>query len=235
MDKKVNAYIKSIVNKSNLNGQQRNDLEEYLKCTFEEHYNNYISQNISSELALNKALDKLGTPSEFLLDLEGISTNKVNKTIQFTSIVIITINLLAIILANINNSSVVNQLPDTFYESFLTFFNINIRYNIPQIIMKEEIARVFIIAMFFIPIGFFLPLVINKINVKRYMIYAYILLVSIIEFLKIFMISNPRLIWIIFNFLACFIGYVILKVFILIFSTTKSLKNKDITKLKAVE
>ena len=221
MDKKVNSYIKSITNKTNLNREQKRDLEEYLKCSFEENYNNYISQNISSELALNKALDELGNPSEFLFELEDINTNKVNKIIQFISIAALTLGLLAIILANNNNATVVNQLADTFNEAVLTFFNINIGYKIPEVIIQEELLRIFTITMLFVPIGFFLPLAINKINSERYIIYSYVFLVCIFELSKIFMISNPRLIYIILNLIACCIGYFILKIFNLLFLKIK--------------
>lgn len=222
MNSYVDKYIDKIIRKANLSKEEKSDLKECLHSTFNIKYDNYIAEGLDKDIALNKALTDLGTEKEFLTELNS-NIHTIPKIKQQLAIILLGITLFFLI---VTTSVCYTFSPNFCYQltNLIPFRMIVLR------IVNSHIDGFTIIelsvAAFFIPIGYLIPLALNRMHNVSYNIKVFIFVVILFEVVKlIFRFGMCHIDYAIVNFIFCLLGYYLLNVTIKLIKKIKRGSN----------
>ncbi|WP_436513046.1 hypothetical protein [Clostridium thermobutyricum] len=220
MNKKISKYLKKIVSNTNLNAKERKCLYESLSSNFNERYSDYIETGMNKELAFENAKNEIGDIKEFEIELNK-NINCINPKLQYIAIFFSAIFIMLCLITSFTNGDVFE------YHIFQFRYLLNLKYILLGLVPfaylpfmlnylnSSLISNYFIVFIFYIPVGIFVPIALNRINNFRYNLKIFFFFALIIEISKFFGTARATTTLLLINVFLCIIGYMLTK---LIFS-----------------
>ncbi len=229
MNKEIDRLVSKMVKNLDYSMKIRKDL----KLQFLDHINNlkdeYIQKGLSEREAINNAIKDFGKGEEIIESL-NIPNSKINKSIKLVmsalfilSLMLVTVFFISPITNEAQTISIMRNSPDK--AMYLVTIKLIPFKTLVKLFSHDTTPYTpgFLNIFFFIPIGLFIPFILNKYFNKEYIIKSIGLFVLGIQIIRIFLpVGFVSIDIAILNFLGCLLGFLIYN-----FCVAKVLKLRD--------